>query len=79
MFYLNCVLWGVFLPRLIKKVSKSKGLTPDSLSHIGEKKTDKVRISIIDYDEKKVEEIEESYENKLKEKNNIILKKCSKD
>jgi magnesium transporter len=46
------------MPRLIKKVSKSKGLAPGSLIHIGEKKTDKVRISIIDYDEKKVEEKE---------------------
>ena len=46
------------MPRLFKKVSKSKGLAPGSLIHIGEKKTEKIRISIIDYDEKKVEEKE---------------------
>jgi magnesium transporter len=46
------------LPRLIKKSSGMKGLPPGSLVHIGEKKTEKVRISIIDYDEAKFQEKE---------------------
>jgi len=46
------------MPRLIKKSSKSRGLAPGSLVHIGEKKTEKIRIIVIDYDEKKVEEKE---------------------
>ena len=46
------------MPRLIKRSSKSRGLAPGSLVHIGEKKTEKIRITVIDYDEKKVEESE---------------------
>jgi len=46
------------MPRLIKKFSKSKGLAPGSLIHIGEKKTEKIRITVIDYDEKNFEEKE---------------------
>jgi magnesium transporter len=59
------------MPRLIKKVSKSKGLAPGSLVHIGEKKTDIIRISIMDYtigkfDEKDVEKVEECFQYKHK-------------
>jgi magnesium transporter len=46
------------LPRLIKKSSKTRGLAPGALVHIGEKKTDKVKITLIDFDEKSVEEKE---------------------
>jgi len=52
--------------RLIKKISKKAGLPPGTLVHIGEKKTEKVRITIIDYDEQQIQEkeaktIEESF------------------
>lgn len=46
------------MTRLIKKSSKARGMAPGSLIHIGEKKTEKVRISIIDYNKKKIEEKE---------------------
>lgn len=39
------------MPKLTKKRSKKAGLPPGTLIHIGEKKTEKVNISIIDYDE----------------------------
>ena len=39
------------MPRLMKKRSKKSGLPPGSLVHIGEKKTEEVKITIIDYDE----------------------------
>ncbi|MFH1335154.1 MAG: magnesium/cobalt transporter CorA [Candidatus Zixiibacteriota bacterium] len=44
--------------RLIKKRSKKTGLPPGTLVHIGEKKTDKVKITILDYDESQFEEKE---------------------
>ena len=37
--------------RLFKKSSKTAGLPPGTLVHIGERKTDRVTIEIIDYDE----------------------------
>jgi len=54
------------MPRLIKRSSKSRGLAPGALVHIGEKKIEKVRISIIDYsadkfEEKEVKNIEECF------------------
>ncbi|MFQ6052090.1 MAG: magnesium/cobalt transporter CorA [Candidatus Hydrothermarchaeota archaeon] len=42
--------------KLIKKRSEKVGLPPGTLVHIGEKKTEKVRITIIDYDETNFEE-----------------------
>ncbi|OHB94310.1 MAG: magnesium and cobalt transport protein CorA [Planctomycetes bacterium RIFCSPHIGHO2_12_FULL_52_36] len=39
------------MPKRIKKRSKKVGLPPGSLVHIGEKKTEEVRIRIIEYDE----------------------------
>jgi len=59
------------MPRLIKKFSKSKGLAPGALVHIGEKKIENVRISIIDYsadtfEEKEVKTIEECFPFKKK-------------
>jgi magnesium transporter len=44
--------------RFIKRISKKKGLPPGSLIHVGEKKTEKVRIGLIDYDEARMEERE---------------------
>ena len=42
--------------RFIKKSSKTIGLPPGELIHIGEKKIEKTSISVIDYDEKNIEE-----------------------
>jgi magnesium transporter len=46
------------MPKLIKKRSKKAGLEPGSLVHIGEKKTEEVKITIIDYDESHFQEKE---------------------
>jgi magnesium transporter len=47
------------MPRLIMRRAKQKvGLTPGTLVHVGEKKIEKVRIRIIDYDETQLEEKE---------------------
>jgi magnesium transporter len=44
--------------KFIKKRSKKVGLPPGTLVHIGEKRTEKVRITIIDYDEAQFQEKE---------------------
>lgn len=44
--------------KLIKKVSKTIALVPGTMVHVGEKKTDKVKITIIDYDEARFQEKE---------------------
>ncbi|MGI0016939.1 MAG: CorA family divalent cation transporter, partial [Nitrososphaera sp.] len=44
------------MSRYIKKRSKKVGLPPGTLVHIGEKKTDKVRITLIEYDEGRFQE-----------------------
>jgi magnesium transporter len=44
------------MARFIKKRSKTIGLPPGSIIHIGKKKTDTVKITVIDYDKNKVEE-----------------------
>ena len=54
------------MARLIKRFSRKRGLPPGALVHIGEKKIEKVRISVIDYDaskfeEKKIEKVEECF------------------
>lgn len=41
-----------------KKVSKKAGLPPGTLVHVGEKKLDKIKISLIDYNEQNFEEKE---------------------
>lgn len=46
------------MPRNIKSRSKTIGLPPGTLVHIGEKKTEKVRITIIDYNEEQFQEKE---------------------
>ena len=38
----------------MKRVSKKTGLPPGSLIHVGEKKTEEVRIRVIDYDENEI-------------------------
>jgi magnesium transporter len=52
--------------RFIKKRSKKAGLPPGTLVHIGEKKVERAKITIIDYDEaqlkeKEVERVEECF------------------
>ncbi|MCL7411837.1 MAG: magnesium/cobalt transporter CorA [Methanosarcinaceae archaeon] len=44
------------ISRFTKKVSKQIGLPPGSLVHVGEKRTENVKISIIDYDENQLNE-----------------------
>ena len=44
------------MPRLIKKMSKAKGLTPGTVLFIGEKKLEQTQIRIIDYDKEALEE-----------------------
>jgi magnesium transporter len=46
------------MPRFIKKRSKTVGQPPGTLIHIGEKKTERAKITIIDYDEAHFEEKE---------------------
>lgn len=46
------------MPRFIKKSSKMRGLPPGELVHIGEKKTENVKITLIDYDESNFQEKE---------------------
>ena len=56
----------VVKPRLIKRQSKTAGLPPGTLVHVGERKTEKVRITFMDYDEhdfqeKQVSNIEDCF------------------
>ena len=46
------------MPQLLKKRSKKAGLPPGTLIHIGEKKVEKIKITLIDYDELNFEEKE---------------------
>ena len=46
------------MPKLIKKRSKKAGLPPGTLVHIGEKKAEMPKITIMDYDEAQFEEKE---------------------
>jgi len=39
------------MPRMVKRVSKKTGLSPGTLIHIGEKSEEKVKITIMDYDQ----------------------------
>jgi magnesium transporter len=61
----------ILLPRLIKRRSKSRGLALGDLVHIGEKKIEKVRISVIDYsadkfEEKEIKNVEDCFQFKRK-------------
>jgi magnesium transporter len=46
------------MSRLIKKRSKTIGLPPGSLIHVGDKKFEDIKITVFDYDEKNLKEIE---------------------
>ena len=46
------------MSRLIKKRSGKAGLPPGTLVHVGERKAEKVKIQILDYDEAQFEEKE---------------------
>jgi magnesium transporter len=46
------------MPKLIKKRSKKAGLPPGTLVHIGEKKAEALKITVMDYDEAHFEEKE---------------------
>jgi magnesium transporter len=46
------------MPRYAHKRSRKSGLSPGSLIHIGEKKTERTKITIIDYDERTFQEKE---------------------
>lgn len=48
---------GESLARFIKKSSKTKGLPPGTLIHIGDKKTEKTEITVIDYNSRDLKEI----------------------
>jgi magnesium transporter len=54
------------MPKLTKKRSKKAGLPPGTLVHIGERKAEELKITIIDYDEvhfqeREIEKIEECF------------------
>ena len=60
------------MAKRIKKVSKTAGLLPGSIVHVGDKRVEKVKISIIDYNETKFQEkavkkIEECFSFKEKD------------
>jgi magnesium transporter len=46
------------MPKLMKKRSRKAGLPPGTLIHIGEKKTEEIKITIMDYDESQFREKE---------------------
>jgi len=46
------------MPKLVKRKSKKVGLPPGTLLYVGEKRTEKVTIRIIDYDETRLQEKE---------------------
>jgi len=46
--------------RFIKKISKTSGLPPGALVHVGERKVENIRIRVIDYDEAHIDEREPS-------------------
>jgi magnesium transporter len=48
------------MPRFFRKTTKKAGASPGTLVHVGERKTERVRIRIIDYDERSIEEKEVS-------------------
>ena len=44
------------MPHLIKKTSKKAGLSPGTLVHIGEKKAETTKFSLINYDREQLQE-----------------------
>lgn len=64
------------MSKFIKKISKKSGLPPGTLIHIGEKKTEKIKIALIDYNETYFQErvvhtIEECFQFKDKNRNTV--------
>ena len=47
----SVIKFEIDMPKFIKKRSKKAGLPPGTLVHIGERKTEKIKITIMDYDE----------------------------
>ena len=45
-------------PKISRKTSSKVGLPPGSIIHVGEQKIEKVKITLIEYDEKKFESLE---------------------
>src|SRR4030042_1764612 len=63
------------MPKLMKKRSRKAGLPPGTLIHIGEKKTEEIKITIMDYDESQFQEKEaKSYDDR---NNEIITEQIS--
>jgi magnesium transporter len=61
----------VYMPKSLRRKSRKAGLPPGTLVHIGEERTAKVKITIIDYDESNLQErdilkVEECYPFKQK-------------
>ena len=48
------------MSKILKQMSRKSGLPPGSLTHIGEKKVEKIKISIINYDEENYLEIKDA-------------------
>jgi magnesium transporter len=48
----------IIMVRLLKKASKKAGMPPGALVHVGEKRTERIRIRIVNYDEETLEEID---------------------
>jgi magnesium transporter len=46
------------MPKFMNTISKKAGLSPGTLVHIGEKRTEQVKITLMDYDEKQFQEKE---------------------
>lgn len=46
------------MPKFMNRISKKAGLAPGTLVHIGEKRTEEVKITLIDYDEQQLQEKE---------------------
>lgn len=44
------------MPKFFKRVSKKTGLPPGAVVHIGDKRIEKAKIDIIDYDEAQFQE-----------------------
>lgn len=64
------------MPKFTKKRSKKAGLPPGTLIHIGEKKTEEVKITIMEYDgerflEREVKTVEECFPFKDKSKSTV--------
>ena len=46
---------SLFINKFMRKRSKKTGLPPGSMVHVGEKKVEQVKLSVIDYDQDNIE------------------------